>query len=53
MNSNYGDMNIGIKRDRNCEYEPQLIKKYQNSVIQDTEETILYIYAKGMTTTNI
>ena len=34
-------------RDR---YEPQLIKKYQNTVTQDMEEKILSMYAKGMTT---
>jgi len=28
---------IAIPRDRNGEYEPQLIKKYQNTVTQDME----------------
>ena len=35
------------------EYEPQLIKKYQNTVTQDMEEKILSMYAKGMTTSDI
>ena len=34
-------MNVAIPRDRNGEYEPQLIKKYQNTVTQDMEEKIL------------
>ncbi len=50
MHTSYGDMNVAIPRDRNGQYEPQLIKKYQNTVPQDMEEKILSMYAKGMTT---
>ena len=32
MHTSYGDMDVAIPRDRNGEYEPQLIKKYQNTV---------------------
>ena len=53
MHTSYGDMDIAIPRDRNGEYEPQLIKKYQNTVTQDMEEKILSMYAKGMTTGDI
>ena len=35
------------------EYEPQVVKKYQNTVTQDMEEKILSMYAKGMTTNDI
>ena len=49
----YGDMDVAIPRDRNGDYEPQLIKKYQNTVTQDMEEKILSMYAKGMTTGDI
>lgn len=38
MHTNYGDIEVAIPRDRNGEYEPQLIKKYQNKVTQDIEE---------------
>ena len=37
MHTSYGDMDIAIPRDRNGEYEPQLIKKYQNTVTQDMD----------------
>ena len=30
-------MDVAIPRDRNGDYEPQLIKKYQNTVTQDME----------------
>ena len=53
MHTSYGDMDVAIPRDRNGDYEPQLIKKYQNSVTQDMEEKILSMYAKGMTTRQI
>lgn len=46
-------MDVAIPRDRNGDYEPRLIKKYQNSVTQDMEEKILSMYAKGMTTGDI
>ncbi len=53
MHTSYGDMEVSIPRDRNGEYEPQLIKKYQNTVTQDMEEKILSMYAKDMTTGDI
>ena len=53
MHTSYGDMDVAIPRDRNGDYEPQLIRKYQNTVTQDMEEKILSMYAKGMTTRQI
>ncbi len=35
MHTSYGDMEMAVPRDRNGDYEPQLIKKYQNTVTQD------------------
>lgn len=53
MHTSYGDMNVAIPRDRKGEFEPQLIKKYQNTVSQDMEEKIISMYAKGMTTSDM
>jgi len=53
MHTSYGDLDINIPRDRNGEYEPQMIKKHQNTVTQDMEEKILSMYAKGMTMSDI
>ena len=47
MHTSYGDMAVAIPRDRNGDYEPQLIKKYQNTVTQDMEEKILSIENKS------
>ena len=53
MHTSYGDMEIDIPRDRKGEFEPQIVKKYQNTVTQDMEEKIISMYAKGMTTRQI
>ena len=53
MHTSYGDMEIEIPRDRKGEFEPQIVKKYQNTVTQDMEEKIISMYAKGMTTNDI
>ncbi len=53
MHTSYGDMEIDIPRDRNGEFEPQIVKKYQNTVTQDMEEKNISMYAKGMTTGDI
>ncbi len=53
MHTSYGDFDISIPRDRNGEYEPQIIKKHQNTITQDMEEKILSMYAKGMTMSDI
>lgn len=52
MHTSYGDMELEIPRDRKGEFEPQLIKKYQNTVTQNMEEKIISMYAKGMTKWN-
>ncbi len=53
MHTSYGDMELDIPRDRKGEFEPQVIKKYQDTVTQDMEEKIISMYAKGMTTADI
>ena len=53
MHTSYGDMEIDVPRDRKGEFEPQIVKKYQNTVTQDMKEKILSMYAKGMTTNDI
>lgn len=53
MHTSYEDMDVAIPRDRNGDFEPKVIKKYQNTVTQDMEEKIISMYAKGMTTADI
>ncbi|MFR6523529.1 MAG: transposase, partial [Lachnospiraceae bacterium] len=42
-----------MPRDRKGDFEPQVVKKYQNSITQEMEEKIISMYAKGMTTADI
>lgn len=53
LHTSYGDMELEVPRDRNGEFEPKVVKKYQNTLTQDMEEKILSMYAKGMTTGDI
>ena len=53
VKTSFGDAEIKVPRDRNGEYEPQLIKKHQTTLTGDIEEKILSMYAKGMTTSDI
>ena len=53
MHTNHGDMELKIPRDREGEFEPQVVKKYQVTVTQDMEERIISMYAKGMSTSDI
>jgi len=47
-----GDMVLNIPRDRNSEYEPQLIPKGQR-MSDKLEEAIIGMYSRGMTTSDI
>ncbi len=44
---------VAVPRDRNGDFEPQIIKKNETSLAGDIEEKILSMYAKGMTTNDI
>ena len=47
-----GEVEISVPRDRNGEYEPQIINKYQRNV-DGLDEKILSLYAHGMSTRDI
>lgn len=44
-----GEFEVEVPRDRNGEYEPQLVKKHQKD-ISSIDDKILSMYAKGMST---
>lgn len=52
VKTQYGEMQLNIPRDRNGEFEPQLISKYQRD-ISGIEEKVLSLYARGMSTRDI
>ncbi len=49
----FEETEIKVPRDREGEFEPQLVKKNQTTLTGDIEEKILSMYAKGMTTSDI
>ena len=53
LRTSFGDVEVSVPRDRNGEFEPQILKKNQTSISQNIEEKILSMYAKGMTTADI
>ena len=53
LKSSSGMIDISVPRDRNNEFEPQIIKKNQNSITQDFEEKVTSLFAKGMTLSDI
>ena len=52
VRSEYGNINLDILRDRNSEFEPQVIPKYQRE-ITGIEGQILSLYTKGMSNRDI
>ena len=52
IKSQYGEFQLDIPRDRNGEFEPKLILKYQRDV-SGIEEKVLSLYARGMSTRDI
>lgn len=52
VKTKFGPTEIEIPRDRNSEFEPQLIKKHDNTV-NGIEDQIIGMYAKGLSTRDI
>jgi len=52
VKSELGPISINVPRDRNGEFEPQIVPKHQRN-INGIEDKILSLYAKGMTTRDI
>ena len=53
LKTSMGNVEVDIPRDRNGEFEPQLLKKNQTSISTDMENKIISMYAKGMSTSDI
>lgn len=52
LKSQYGEFQVDIPRDRNGEFEPKLIPKYQRD-ISGIEEKVISLYGRGMSTRDI
>jgi len=52
LKTSFGQQEIAVPRDRNGDYEPVAVRKYE-TVQSDIEERIVSMYAKGMSTRDI
>ena len=52
LRTSAGDMTIQVPRDRNSQFQPALLDKYQTST-NELEDKILALYAKGVSTRDI
>lgn len=53
IHTSYGDANLKVPRDRDGEYDPVIIKKYEKTVNAEIEKKVISMYAKGMTTSDM
>ena len=53
IKSSSGSFELETPRDRNCEFEPQMIKKRQTILTEDLDAKILNLYANGMSYADI
>lgn len=53
IESSMGEFELDVPRDRNGEFNPQIIQKNQTKTTNELEEKIISMYAKGMTTSDI
>jgi Transposase and inactivated derivatives len=52
IKSSIGDVKLDIPRDRNSDFEPRVIKKYE-TVCNELDKKIIGLYARGMSTRDI
>lgn len=52
VSSSQGEIELSIPRDRNGEYEPQIVKKHQMD-ISAIEDNIIFLYSQGISTRDI
>lgn len=52
VSSSQGEIDLKVPRDRNGDYEPQIVKKYQTDV-SEIEDKILFLYSQGTSTRDI
>ena len=52
VQSSAGEMEIKVPRDRNGEFEPQLVKKHQTDV-SAIEDKVIFLYSQGISTRDI
>ena len=52
VQGSFGEMEIDVPRDRDGEFEPQLVKKHQTDV-SSIEDKVIFLYSQGVSTRDI
>ena len=52
VQGSFGEMEIEVPRDREGEFEPQLVKKHQTDV-SSIEDKVIFLYSQGVSTRDI
>ncbi len=52
LRTSSGDVTVAVPRDRNSEFQPALLEKYQTST-NELEDKVIALYAKGVSTRDI
>ena len=52
IQGNFGETEIEVPRDRNSDFEPQLVKKHQTDV-SSIEDKVIFLYSQGVSTRDI
>lgn len=52
IRSSFGDVELNVPRDRNSEFEPKVVKKYE-TVCNELDKKIIALYARGMSERDI
>ena len=53
IKSSSGEFDLQTPRDRNCDFDPQIVKKRQTVLTDDLDQKILNLYANGMSYSDI
>ena len=52
IKSSFGEVDVAIPRDRNAEFDPKIVKKYE-TVCNELDKKIIGLYARGMSVDDI
>ena len=52
IKSSFGEVDVDIPRDRNADFEPKIVKKYE-TVCNELDKKIIGLYARGMSMDDI
>lgn len=52
IKTSFGDVKLDVPRDRNAEFEPKIVKKYE-TVCNELDKKIIGLYARGMSVEDI